>query len=77
LSRKRQDAALVAMGRAIRAARLAKGMSQEKLALAAEVDPSYVGRIERGDNNAALLTLRRIAHALDMPLARLVQRAGL
>lgn len=77
LTRKRQDPVLVAMGRAIRAARVAKGMSQESLAFHAEIDPSYLGRIERGDNNAALLTLRRLARALDMTLARLVHRAGL
>jgi hypothetical protein len=35
----------------------AQGSSQEKIALLAEVDRSYVGWIERGDNNAAALTL--------------------
>lgn len=77
LSRKRQSPPLVALGRAIRAARIAKGISQEKLALLAEVDRSYVGRIERGDNNVAVLTLTRLADALEMPVARLMQRAGL
>lgn len=77
LSEKRQDRALVALGKAIRTARLSRGISQEKLALIAEVDRSYVGRIERGDNNAALLTLVRLASALDMTVAKLMQRAGL
>ncbi len=43
----------------------------------AEVDRSYVGRIERGDNNAALLTLIRLASALDLSVAKIMQRAGL
>jgi transcriptional regulator with XRE-family HTH domain len=60
---------------AIREVRLSKGISQEKLALMAEVDRSYMGRVERGDNNAALLTLVRIANALDMTVAKLLQRA--
>jgi len=77
LSRKRQHPALVALGRAIRETRLSKGISQEKLALLAEVDRSYVGRIERGDNNVALLTLTRLADALGVTVARLTQRAGL
>jgi len=77
LSGSRQHRALVALGNAIREARLAKGISQEKLALLAEVDRSYVGRVERGDNNAALLTLVRIASALDMTVSKLMQRAGL
>ena len=77
LSRNRQDRALVALGSAIREVRLAKGVSQERLALLADVDRSYVGRIERGDNNVALLTLARLASALDMTIAKLMQKAGL
>lgn len=77
LSGKRQNRALLALGRAIRETRLAKGISQEKLALIAELDRSYVGRVERGDNNAALLTLVRLAGALDISVAKLLQKAGL
>jgi transcriptional regulator with XRE-family HTH domain len=77
LSKQRQHHALVALGAAIRELRIARDISQEKLALIAEVDRSYVGRVERGDNNAAVLTLFRIASALDVSLAKLMQRAGL
>ena len=77
LSRKRQHRALVALGRAIREVRTAKGISQEKLAPLAEVDRSYVGRIERGDNNVAVLTFTRLADALGVTVSRLMQRAGL
>lgn len=63
------------VGRGHTKGRLAKGISQEKLALMAEVDRSYLGRIERGDNNAALLTLVRIAGALEMTAAALLHRA--
>lgn len=73
----RQDPKLIALGEAIRRVRLSKGISQEKLALLAEVDRSYVGRIERGDNNVAVLTLARIASALSITLASLMHRAGL
>ena len=72
LSRSRQHRALIALGRAIREVRSSKGISQEKLALLAEVDRSYVGRIERGDNNVALLTLIRLAGALDLSIAKLM-----
>lgn len=77
LSRKRQHRSLVALGAAIREVRQSKGISQERLALLAEVDRSYVGRIERGDNNVALLTLQRLASALDTSVAKLLQKAGL
>ncbi len=67
----------MALGRAIREERLSRGISQEKLALLAEVDRSYVGRVERGDNNVAVLTLARLADALDLPISKLMQKAGL
>lgn len=71
------DPALVAVGGAIRSLRLAKDISQERLALLADVDRSYVGRIERGENNIAVLTLVRIASALDMTVAELMAAAGI
>jgi transcriptional regulator with XRE-family HTH domain len=77
LSAKRQHRYLVALGKAIREARISKGISQEKLALMAEVDRSYVGRIERGDNNAAILTLAKLADALDLTVAKLIHKAGI
>ncbi len=75
-SGKRQHKALLALGKAIRDSRLAKGISQERLAVMADVDRSYLGRVERGDNNVAILTLLRIAAALDVTAAKLIQKAG-
>jgi len=77
LSRNRQDPTLVALGKAIRHTRLSMGVSQEKLALLADVDRSYVGRVERGDNNVAVLTLARLAYALGISIAQLMQEANL
>jgi len=39
-------------------------MSQEKLALDADVDRSYVGRLERGQENPTVEVLERLATAL-------------
>ncbi len=50
-------------------------MSQEQLALLAEVDRSYVGRIERGDNNVAILTLAKLCKALGVTVAKLAAKA--
>jgi transcriptional regulator with XRE-family HTH domain len=55
--------------------RVSKGISQEALALMAEVDRSYLGRVERGDNNVAILTLVKIAAALETTVADLVVAA--
>ena len=77
LSRRRQDPILLALGEAIRRMRIEKGISQEKLALLAEVDRSYVGRVERGDNNVAVLTLARLVKAVDVSIADLMREAQL
>lgn len=77
LSSRRRDPALVSLGTAIRTAREAKTISQEALALRAGVDRSYVGRVERGDNNVAVLTLVKIATALEITVAELMMLAAL
>lgn len=77
LSRQRQDPALVALGAAIRAVREERGLSQEGLALLAEIDRSYLGRVERGDNNVAVLTLVRIGAALGVSASELMMLSAL
>ncbi|WP_076591793.1 helix-turn-helix domain-containing protein [Herminiimonas arsenitoxidans] len=77
LSKMRQDPDLIALGSALRRLRLERDISQERLALLADVDRSYVGRVERGDNNVALLTLKRLAAALELSMADLMTEAGL
>jgi transcriptional regulator with XRE-family HTH domain len=52
-------------------------MSQERLALLAGLDRSYYGRVERGDNNMAVLTLHKIAQALEITVAELMMIAKL
>ena len=76
-SKNRQSPPLIALGKAIRDLRTQKGISQENLALMAEVDRSYVGRVERGDNNVALLTLMKLAKALGISVSKLMQKARL
>lgn len=76
-SGQRQHATLAALGEAIRHTRIKRGMSQEALALLANVDRSYIGNIERGENNVAMLTLQKIATALDMTISQLMKQAKL
>jgi transcriptional regulator with XRE-family HTH domain len=73
----RQHPSLIALGNAIRDARLAQGLSQEELALKAEVDRTYLGRVERGDSVVAVLVLISIAKALGLSLERLCKDAEL
>lgn len=56
---------LVALGEAIRNARIAAELSQEALAADAELDRSYMGGVERGEHNLTLMNLCKISKALN------------
>jgi transcriptional regulator with XRE-family HTH domain len=68
--------ALVA--RNIRRLRVARGLSQEVLAVDAEIDRTYVSRLERGLENPSVAVLERLAKALSANIEELfrVPRAG-
>ena len=53
-----------AFGERVRASRKRKGLSQEALALACELDRTYVGGGERGERNISLINIYKIAYAL-------------
>jgi transcriptional regulator with XRE-family HTH domain len=59
-----KDGSLVSLGVAIRARRVALGMSQEALADLAGIDRSHMGKIERGERNVTILNIVRVAEAL-------------
>lgn len=63
-----------ALGLAIRRLRDARGWSQEQLAEHADLNRSYVGEVERGQVIASIVTIEKIARALDVPAATLVHR---
>ena len=72
-----KDGRLRKLGTAIRAARLARGLSQEALADAAGIDRSHMGKIERGERNVSVLNVARVCEALGVTMASLVSSAGL
>jgi transcriptional regulator with XRE-family HTH domain len=59
-------------GQAVRERRHALGFTQEHLAQRAGVGRSYITDIELGLRNVALVTIVRLATALDMPASGLV-----
>lgn len=59
-------------GKTVRRLRDAHGWSQEILAEKADLNRSYVGEIERGTAIASLLTLEKLARALEMSLSALL-----
>lgn len=61
-----------ALGRAILRARRRQRISQEELAARAGMDRTYVGGIERGEENPSLEKILLLAEALEMRASQLV-----
>jgi len=62
------------VGGNVRRQRKAAGLTQEQLAFAAEIDLTYVGGIERGKRNPSVIVLSRIAAALSIEPAILLEK---
>jgi len=72
VERRKPDDPRIKFGRHLAACRKAKGWSQEKLSLESGVARSYLGGVERGQRNIALLNICRLAEALGIPPAKLM-----
>ena len=57
--------ARILVARNLRRLRVAKGLSQEALAVDAGIDRTYVSRLERGMENPTVAVLERLTQALD------------
>lgn len=68
---------LVALGKAIRELRLELEYSQEAFADEVGIDRSYIGGIERGEHNLALINLVKIAKTLKITASQLLSKAKL
>jgi transcriptional regulator with XRE-family HTH domain len=60
-------------GSRVREIRQEKGWSIERLAEASDLHWTYVGSAERGERNVSLQNILKIAYALDVDAAELVQ----
>lgn len=65
----------VGLGQAIRTLREGAGLTQEELAHAADLHPTWVSHLESGRANPAWGTVRRISAALGMPVSTLAAEA--
>lgn len=71
------SAALVAhFGLAVRQLREQRGWSQEQLAALSDLNRSYVGEIERGQVIVSIVTVHKLALALQMDEAALMARSA-
>jgi len=67
-----EKAYLRKIGENVRITRDNKGWSQEELGFESGVHRTYIGAVERGERNISLLSLRKIAKALDTTVALLL-----
>lgn len=68
-----RDPILAAFGLRLRQQREAKGLTQERLAEKADLDQTYISGIERGLRNPGIKNVVRLARALGIPTAKLVE----
>ena len=64
------------IGQRIRNYRTQQKLSQEKLAELSGCHPTYIGQVERGEKNATLESIEKIASALNIPLSQLFEKLG-
>ncbi len=64
-------------GRTLHAERIARNLTQQKLAFEAGLSLTYVGEVERGERMVSLDTVTRLAAALNLTSAEFLKKAGL
>ena len=63
---------LIRLGSSIKTHRQGKGLTQAALALACDTDKQNMSRIEKGKVNISMITLKKIADALNLPVHELL-----
>lgn len=69
---KASNEALRALGAAVRALRIARGLTQERLAEGAGLHTTYVSDVERGRRNVGFINVALLASALGVDLPTLM-----
>jgi XRE family transcriptional regulator, aerobic/anaerobic benzoate catabolism transcriptional regulator len=66
------DPFLARLGERVRTMRSRRGMSRKVLARHSDVSERYLAQLEAGEGNCSIVLLRRIAEAMSVPVAELV-----
>lgn len=61
------------IGERLRGYRNQLGWSQERLAERANLHPTYIGQLERGEKNATIESISKVSAALDISLSQLFE----
>jgi len=70
---KEEQELLLKIGEQIKSYRTDIGLSQEKLAFKTSLDRTYIGSVERGERNIAVINLQKIATALNISISELLK----
>lgn len=66
VKKEHRNPVLVSFGKTVRELRRSRGYSQEAFGDLCGIDRSYMGGIERGEHNLALINIMKIVQALDL-----------
>jgi transcriptional regulator with XRE-family HTH domain len=58
-------------GKKVKLLRIEKGWSQEKLALSADLDRTYIPSIEKGERNVSITVIEKISKAFKVSVSEL------
>ena len=61
-------------GDKIKLLRIERGWSQEKLALTADLDRTYIPSIEKGERNVSITVIEKLAKALEVEIETLFKK---
>ncbi len=70
---KKRMRSLASFGQNVRNVRTASGLTQQRVAAIAHLDPTYISGIERGVRNPTLRIISRLAKALAVPVEKLCE----
>lgn len=65
------------LGERLRAYRTQRGWSQEELAERSDLHTTYIGQLERGEKNATIESISKVAAALNISLSKLFENISL
>ncbi len=72
-----EEQLLKSFGKHVKAIRVSQKITQEELALKADLDRTYISGIERGLRNVSLINILKLANALNISLTKMVDFDGL